>query len=146
MPYHFASCRLNRPTVGRVTLKSTRRVLGHSLLRSLVRSHRSLIHLLRTARFARARRRAHSFTDSLTHALAHGKIDLFQRIECVNFIQFQSILRARVQGRGRTGERARARGYDYARARGRRSSTKLHADPQRVGRAVTQGVIEYKFW
>ena len=35
-------------------MKSTRRLLGHSHLRSLVRSHRSIIRLLRTARFARA--------------------------------------------------------------------------------------------
>ena len=50
-------------------MKSTRRVLGHSLLRSLVRSHRSLIRLLRTARFARALRCAHSFARSLTRSL-----------------------------------------------------------------------------
>ena len=31
-------------TVGRMTMKTTRRVLGHSLFRSLVRSHRSLTH------------------------------------------------------------------------------------------------------
>ena len=41
-------------------------VLGHSLVRSLVRSHRSLARLLRTARFARALRCAHSFARSLT--------------------------------------------------------------------------------
>ena len=41
-------------------------VLGHSLVRSLVRSHRSLPRLLRTARFARALRCAHSFARSLT--------------------------------------------------------------------------------
>ena len=52
-----------RCTVGWKTMKSTRRVLGHSLLRSLVRSHRSLIRLLCTARFAR----------SLAHSGAHGK-------------------------------------------------------------------------
>ena len=45
------------------------RVLGHSLVRSLVRSHRSLIRWLRTARFARALRCAHSFARSLTHSL-----------------------------------------------------------------------------
>ena len=46
-------------------------VLGHSLVCSLVRSHRShrsLIRLLRTARFARALRCAHSFARSL-HSL-----------------------------------------------------------------------------
>ena len=41
-------------------------VLGHSLVRSLVRSHRSLVRLLWTARFARALRCAHSFARSLT--------------------------------------------------------------------------------
>ena len=44
-------------------------VMGHSLIRSLVRSHRSLVRLLRTARFARALRCAHSFARSLTHSL-----------------------------------------------------------------------------
>ena len=53
-------------------MKSTRKVLGHSLLHSLVRSHRSLIRLLRTARFARALRCAHSFSRSLTHSLTHS--------------------------------------------------------------------------
>ena len=47
-------------------MKSTRRVLGHSLLRLLFRLHHSLIRLLRTARFARALRCAHSFVRSLT--------------------------------------------------------------------------------
>ena len=42
-----------------------RRVLGHSLVRLLVRSHRLLIRLLRNARFARALRCAHSFAHSL---------------------------------------------------------------------------------
>ena len=55
--------------VGRMTMKSTRRVLGHSLLRLLVRSQRSLIRLLRTARFARALHCAHSCTRSLTRSL-----------------------------------------------------------------------------
>ena len=39
-------------------------VMGHSLVRSLVRSHRSLVRLLRTARFARALRCAHSLPSS----------------------------------------------------------------------------------
>ena len=54
-------------TFGRMTKidASMRRVQGHSLVRSLVRSHCSLIRLLRTARYARALRCAHS--------LAHGK-------------------------------------------------------------------------
>ena len=50
-----------------MTIKSTRGILGHSHLRLLVHSHRSLIHLLRTARFARALRCAYSFARSLTH-------------------------------------------------------------------------------
>ena len=49
--------------MGRMTMKSSRRVLGHLLVHSLVRSHRSLIRLLGTARFAR----------SLTRSRAHGK-------------------------------------------------------------------------
>ena len=56
-----------------MTRKSTRRVLSHSLLRLLVRSHRSLIRLLRSVRFARELRCAHSFPRSLTHSEAHGK-------------------------------------------------------------------------
>ena len=59
--------------MGTMTTKSTRGVLGHSLLHSLVRLHRSLVRLLRTARFARALRCAHSFARSLTHSGAHGK-------------------------------------------------------------------------
>ena len=55
--------------MGRMTMKSTRRVLVHSLLRIVIRSHRLLIRLLRTARFARALRCAYSFARSLTHSL-----------------------------------------------------------------------------
>ena len=40
-------------------------VLGHSLIRSLIHSHRSLIRLLRTARFVRALRCAHSLAPKL---------------------------------------------------------------------------------
>ena len=47
------------------TAKNTE-VLGHSLVCWLVCSHRSLLCLLQTARFARALRCAHSFTRSLT--------------------------------------------------------------------------------
>ena len=43
--------------------------MGHSLIRSLAHSHRSLVRSLRTARCARALRCAHSFTRSLTHSL-----------------------------------------------------------------------------
>ena len=70
----LASFGPNQRTVGRMTMKSTRRVIGHSILRSLVRSHRSLSRLLRTARFARALRCAHSFAHSLTHSWARGKV------------------------------------------------------------------------
>ena len=63
---------LNQFTVGRMSMKSTRKVLGHSLLRSIVRSHRSLIRLLRTARLARALPCTHLFVRSLAHPHAHG--------------------------------------------------------------------------
>ena len=65
-------------TVGRMTMKSTRRVLGHSLLRSLVRSHRSSIHLLLTARFVLPATLIHSFVRSLAHFAAQGKETSFQ--------------------------------------------------------------------
>ena len=55
-------------------------VLGHSLVRSLIRPHRSLICLLRTARFAHALHCAHSFVRSLARSLAPelmGKSFLF---------------------------------------------------------------------
>ena len=45
------------------------RRISHSFLRSLFRSYRSFIWLLRTTRFARALRHAHSFARSLTHSL-----------------------------------------------------------------------------
>ena len=56
-------------TLGRMTMKSTRRALGHLLLRSLVRSHRLHICLLRTARLVRAPRCAHL----IAHSRARGK-------------------------------------------------------------------------
>jgi len=85
---------LPRRTVGPMTMKSTRRVLGHSLLRSLVRSHRSLIRLLRTARFARALRCAHSFARSLTHSLQSSWESGFcLRTGCVDFISFEPTVR-----------------------------------------------------
>ena len=49
-------------------------LLGHSLVRSLVRSHRSLVRLLQTARFARALRCAHSLAH-FAHSLARGKVN-----------------------------------------------------------------------
>ena len=52
------------------TMKSTLRVLDHSPLCLLVRSHRSLIRLLRTVRAIRC---AHSFARSIAHSGPHGK-------------------------------------------------------------------------
>ena len=54
-----------------MTTKSTRRVLGHLLLLSLIRSHCLLTCLLRTARFAALIR---SLARSLAHSGAHGKV------------------------------------------------------------------------
>ena len=51
-------------TTGKMTMKLTRRVLGHSL----IRSHRSLIRLLRCAHSL-----ARSLARSLTRFQAHGK-------------------------------------------------------------------------
>ena len=65
-------------TLGRMTMKSTSRVLGNSLLRSLVRSHRSGIHLLLTARFVLPATLIHSFVRSLAHFAAQGKETSFQ--------------------------------------------------------------------
>ena len=80
-----------RPTVGSNDMKSTRGVLGHLLLRSLVRTHRSLIRLLRTARFARALRCAHSLARSLTRSLRSSwECDLCLWNECVDFIQVET--------------------------------------------------------
>ena len=56
-----------------IGLKSTRRVLGHSLIRSLVRSHCSPIRFLGTASFARALRSAYSFVRSLAHSLTRSQ-------------------------------------------------------------------------
>ena len=80
-------------TVGSMTMKSTRRVRGHSLLRSLVRSHRSLIRLLRTARFARALRCAHSFARSLTRSLRSSwERGFCLQNERLDFISFEPIV------------------------------------------------------
>ena len=56
-------------TMGRMTMKLTHRVLGHSLLRScsLARSHRTLIHS-HSLSFARALRCAYLFARSPTHS------------------------------------------------------------------------------
>ena len=60
-------------------------LLGHSLVRSLVRSHHSLVRLLQTACFARALRCAHSFA----HSLARGKVNFW----CLNMTWFCPIVR-----------------------------------------------------
>ena len=60
------------PTMGRTTVKTMRRELDHSLIRSLVRSHRLPVRLLRTARLARALRCAHSFARSLPRSWERG--------------------------------------------------------------------------
>ena len=54
-------------------MKSKYKVLGHSLLSSLVRSHRSLTRFLRTTRFARALRCAHSLARSLVAELMRNR-------------------------------------------------------------------------
>ena len=63
-------------------MKSTRRAMGHSLLRSLVRSHRSLICLLRADCFARALHCAHSLIRSPTYSfqISWALIEMQQRI------------------------------------------------------------------
>ena len=57
--FSFSHCRPEQPKIQTA-------VLGHSLVRSLVCSHRSLVCSLRTARFASALRCAYSFARSLT--------------------------------------------------------------------------------
>merc|ERR1712136_322498 len=68
-------------------------VLGHSLVRSLVPSHRSLVRLLRTARFARALRCAHSFARSLT-SLTHSLVikGIIRWLFCLCFFLFSTIV------------------------------------------------------
>ena len=93
----------NPYTMSKMTMKSKRRLLGYSLLRSLIRSHRSLIRLLRTARFARAL--ARSFVCLLACSLAHGahgKDFFFLWNKCIDFTSFQPTVPcgARIQ-RGR---------------------------------------------
>ena len=62
------------------------KVLGHSLVRSLVRSHRSLICLLRPARFACALHCAHSFARSLTSLTL--KLVGKRMMRCLSFLVF----------------------------------------------------------
>ena len=80
--------------MGKKLMKLTRRVMDHSLIRSLIRSHRSLIRLLRTASFARALCRAHSLARLLARSLTHSLPSSWESgfclwNECINFIQFQ---------------------------------------------------------
>ena len=63
-----------------MTMKQTRGVLSHSLVRSLIHSHRSLIHLLNIARFTRALRCAHSFARSLAPELIGKRLHLNAQI------------------------------------------------------------------
>ena len=58
---------------GRMNMKSMLRALGHSLVRSLVRSRRSLIRYFCTARFARGLHCAHSLASELM-----GKILVYE--------------------------------------------------------------------
>ena len=76
-----------------MTVKSTRRVLGHSLLRLLVCSHHSLIPLLCTARSVCAVRYAQTFARSLTHSLwSAGEWGSCLWIDRVNSMPFQPIV------------------------------------------------------
>ena len=59
-------------------------VLGHSLVRSLVRSHCSLVRLLRTARFACALHCAHSLAH-FAHSLARVTVNDWMAILSVFF-------------------------------------------------------------
>ena len=65
---------MSQRSVGRKSMNLKRRAMSHSLLRSLVLSHRSLIHLLRSARFAHALRFARIVRSlALTRSRAKGK-------------------------------------------------------------------------
>ena len=59
--------RCHRGTMGRMAMKSMRRILGHSLLRSLVHSNRLLTHSL--ASLAHSAALIRSLSRSLTHLL-----------------------------------------------------------------------------
>ena len=67
--------------------------MGHSLVRSLVRSHCSLICLLRTARFACALRCAHSFARSLA-SLTPSLVGqwMIRWLFCLCFFLFSTIV------------------------------------------------------
>ena len=88
---HFAALdRSLTRTVSWNCMKLMRRVLGHSLVRSLFSSHRPLICLLRIARFARVLRCAHSLARLLTHSLPSSwERGFCLWDECVDFKSFQ---------------------------------------------------------
>ena len=65
---------------GSVKPRIETKALGHLLVRLLLRSRRSLIHLLCTVCFARSLRCAHSSTSSLAHSLPSLKIRMFRTI------------------------------------------------------------------
>ena len=74
-----------KSTFCRNDMKSMRRVLGHLFIRTLIRSHCSLIWLLRTARFARTHWCAHSLASMLTPSLPSSwERDLCLQIEFIN--------------------------------------------------------------
>ena len=76
-----------------MTMNSTQRVLGHSLLHLLAGSHRSRICSLRTAHFACARLLC-SFVYLFTHSLwSSWERDSCLLIKCVDFIIFQPTVR-----------------------------------------------------
>ena len=90
--------------VGWNYIRLTHRVVGHSLLCSHVRSHCSLIRLLRTASFARSRAPLHSFVRLLTHSLRSSwKRDWCLSIEHVDFIKFQPTVQRSLSGIGLNG-------------------------------------------
>ena len=74
-------------------------VLGHSLVHSLIRSHRSFVHLLCTDCFARVLHCAY-----LPHSLAHGTVNNWMAFFC--FFLFWTIVNLR--RRGNKKERGRA--------------------------------------
>ena len=77
-------------TVGWNDMKSTRWILGHPLVLSLDRLHRSLIRLLCTAHF----RCAHSLARSLAHSLlSFWERGIWPWNERVDFISFQPTVR-----------------------------------------------------
>ena len=78
---HVRTTKRSLCTMSFIIIKSTRRILCQSLVRSFLRSHRSLIHLLRTARSARALR-SRAPLGSLTHSGAHDVYEINASILC----------------------------------------------------------------